>query len=404
MTALLEAILPILSEKRVPFRMARNPRVHYNLNIGKYGWNKVGKVITLYARTEQEAVELANILLPVTQHYSGPRINKSIQLGPALFTYLDKYPYAERHKTTLLFKGAGILFKGSRHWINISSRRFIGKHYLVIKTIRKSVKGNIYKAISFINGRIKWCIIKEGRLNMVDDLFGRTIRDRLLWQKTIHDDLKHIKQIPTVWDFFDDYGDSYLVMRYVRGGTLTDKIRAIYQRNVWGALPPDQQTQLLDFYIEVLEIVDKIHQEGYIHRDIKDGNLIVLPNGKPYLLDFELAYSAIKELPHPPFRMSANGYTAPEQLENIIPSAREDIYSMGALLFYLLTGISPKVLSIDTMDAARARMKDSGLDTILIDIVLLCVNKDPFNRPSIDQLISAVTICKTGKQTLKLRR
>jgi len=143
-------------------------------------------------------------------------------------------------------------------------------------------------------------------------------------------------------DVGHDNGVDFLVMRYLEGETLADRLRR-------GALPLDLA---LRYAMEIADALDKAHRAGIIHRDLKPGNIMLTKAGAK-LLDFGLAKSGppsaagggVSMLPTTPPGLTVQGtilgtfqYMAPEQLEGQEADARTDIFAFGAVLYEMLTG------------------------------------------------------------------
>ncbi|HYO77684.1 MAG TPA: protein kinase [Thermoanaerobaculia bacterium] len=145
--------------------------------------------------------------------------------------------------------------------------------------------------------------------------------------------------ICTIHDFGQHEGIDYLVLEYLEGETLAERIAK-------GPLPVDKALRVA---IEIADALDKAHRRGIVHRDLKPGN-VMLTKGGAKLLDFGLAKSTTTtviagDAPTIEKSITAEGtivgtfqYMAPEQLEGINADARTDIFAFGALLYEMLTG------------------------------------------------------------------
>jgi len=150
-----------------------------------------------------------------------------------------------------------------------------------------------------------------------------------------------------LYDVGHQDGVDYLVMEFLEGETLADRISR-------GRLPTEQ---LLRFAIEIADALDKAHRQGIVHRDLKPGNIMVTKSGIK-LLDFGLAKLRMLEEPDaksslsrlatglsPTLPLTERGailgtfqYMAPEQLEGKEADARSDIFSFGSVLYEMATG------------------------------------------------------------------
>src|SRR5579862_9168763 len=147
-----------------------------------------------------------------------------------------------------------------------------------------------------------------------------------------------------LYDVGSQEGTSYLVMEYLEGETLADRLRK-------GPMPLDQ---VLKYGIEICDGLEKAHKSGVIHRDLKPGNIMLTKSGAK-LLDFGLAKPALSSGPPssgltqtiatPQQPLTTEGmlvgtfqYMAPEQLEGKEADARSDIFALGAVFYEMVTG------------------------------------------------------------------
>lgn len=127
----------------------------------------------------------------------------------------------------------------------------------------------------------------------------------------------------------------YLVMRYMNGGTLFDRIDQ----------QPLTESEIKDTLHRITQGVDLIHQHQIVHRDLKSKNILFDnsgPTGKAYIADFGIAY-ADTTLSSPGLlgTLGTPRYMSPEQIEKGIADFRSDIYALGIILFEMLTGDLP---------------------------------------------------------------
>ncbi len=138
-----------------------------------------------------------------------------------------------------------------------------------------------------------------------------------------------------VTDYFEEWGNAYLVMDFVEGQSLADLIAAR------GPLP---EAQVLDWARQLLDALAYCHSKGVIHRDIKPQNIIIQPDGQAVLVDFGLVKLWDPRDPRTRAVVRAMGtpeYAPPEQWGMGHTDPRSDIYSLGATLYYALTGQAP---------------------------------------------------------------
>jgi len=175
-------------------------------------------------------------------------------------------------------------------------------------------------------------VSSDSNLRQRFDLEARTISS-----------LSHPNICP-LYDVGSQDGTSYLVMEYLEGETLADRLRK-------GPLPLDQ---VLKYGIEICDGLEKAHKNGVVHRDLKPGNIMLTKSGAK-LMDFGLAkpVSAVnppssgltQTMATPQHPLTAEGtvvgtfqYMSPEQVEGREADARSDIFALGAVLYEMVTG------------------------------------------------------------------
>jgi hypothetical protein len=197
---------------------------------------------------------------------------------------------------------------------------------------------------------------------------------------------------PNVVEVFDygraEDGTFFYVMEYLSGLSLDDLVRR------HGAMPPARAVHILR---QVCGALREAHTAGLVHRDIKPGNVIVCDRGPPdraKLLDFGLVRNANQSTRAPGLTgewglVGTPGYMAPEQIEGGQPiDARGDLYSLGAVAYYLLTGRAPfdsgtvmKTLASQLLDAPTPlRTWRTNLPDGLEEVVMRCLEPEPAKR------------------------
>ncbi|MBF8285680.1 MAG: Protein kinase protein, partial [Anaerolineales bacterium] len=144
--------------------------------------------------------------------------------------------------------------------------------------------------------------------------------------------LEHAHILP-VHDYGEYEGIAYIVMRYVEAGTLKDRMAQ-------GQLPLDEIGRLIE---QIGGALDYAHRLGVIHRDIKPGNVLLDTQGDTYLSDFGLArmMEATQQLTASGVGLGTPAYMSPEQGQGVKVDHRSDIYSLGVILYEMVTGHVP---------------------------------------------------------------
>jgi len=199
--------------------------------------------------------------------------------------------------------------------------------------------------------------------------------------------------ICALYDVGHQDGTDYLVMEYLEGETLTERLAK-------GSLPTEQ---VLRYSIEMADALDKAHRQGVIHRDLKPGNVMLTKSGVK-LVDFGLAkftapgaarLSSATALPTQAPDLTAEGtilgtfqYMAPEQLEGKEADARTDIFAFGVVLYEMATGKKAfSGSSQASLISAIMKEEPAPISTVqpmtppaLDRVVKTCLAKDPEDR------------------------
>jgi serine/threonine-protein kinase len=146
--------------------------------------------------------------------------------------------------------------------------------------------------------------------------------------------LEHPAIVP-VYDMGEDEGQPYIVMRYMSGGSLAERLRK-------GPIP---LREALEMFNRLAQAIDAAHSKGVIHRDIKPDNILFDQYGTCFLSDFGLArlreslgFAKISD----GSIMGTPAYMSPEQIQGDKEvDGRSDIYSLGVVLYHMLSGMTP---------------------------------------------------------------
>ncbi|HET7236895.1 MAG TPA: BTAD domain-containing putative transcriptional regulator, partial [Actinomycetota bacterium] len=143
--------------------------------------------------------------------------------------------------------------------------------------------------------------------------------------------LEHPHIVP-LYDFWREPDAAYLVMRFLRGGSLEDLLGD-------GPLEPERAAGILDHVASALAAA---HRQGVVHRDVKPGNILLDEEGNAYLTDFGVALDAgSPERTTGTMIRGTPAYLSPEQIRLDPASPRSDVYALGIVLFEMLTGLHP---------------------------------------------------------------
>jgi serine/threonine protein kinase len=144
--------------------------------------------------------------------------------------------------------------------------------------------------------------------------------------------LEHPAIVP-IYDFGHQGDQSYIVMRYMPGGTLEPRISA-------GSIKLQDTASIIE---RVAGGLDEAHSKGIVHRDIKPANILFSTDGKAFLSDFGIAKNTeTSGLTADNSMIGTVEYMSPEQIQGVKDiDGRTDVYSLGIVLFFMLTGKLP---------------------------------------------------------------
>jgi tetratricopeptide (TPR) repeat protein/tRNA A-37 threonylcarbamoyl transferase component Bud32 len=202
-----------------------------------------------------------------------------------------------------------------------------GGRYTIVEEIGSGGMGRVYKALDTrLRKPVALKLIASGR-GTHPGAVERFRRELTIAQEVSHPNVCRVHDLGSVGPIH------YISMEYVEGQTLEDLVHAV------GHLSPEQALSLGQ---QLCTGLAAIHEKGIVHRDLKPGNIMVDRAGRARLMDFGLAYRPEAE------RLSGSGvvlgtlaYASPEQSHGESTDERSDIYSMGVILFEMLTGKRP---------------------------------------------------------------
>jgi serine/threonine-protein kinase len=188
-----------------------------------------------------------------------------------------------------------------------------------------------------------------------------------------------------------DKSRPYIVMEYLEGRTLADRLREETR------LTESEAARVASRICEGLEY---LHGKGVVHRDLKPGNVMLCSDGTIRIMDFGLAkIETARRLTFGGFSatMGSPGYIAPEQVQGKRGDSRSDIYALGAMLYKMTTGFAPfggdnihAVMDARlTGDPEAPRKRNAELSPEIEEIILHALERDPSNRFSTVALMKA---------------
>lgn len=261
-------------------------------------------------------------------------------------------------------------------------------HYKVLEKLGEGGMGVVYKASDLRLSRT--VALKFLRSHLRSDEAGRA---RFLREAQAAAALNH-PNICTIYEIDEIDGTLFIAMELCSGKPLTNLVNS----------RPLELIEALHLALQVTDAVAKAHQVKVVHRDIKSSNIMVDQSGRAKLLDFGLAALRVDERTQTRGSMGTPQYMAPERFEAGIADERGDIWSLGVLLYELVTGRMPfsgsvtqlvnTILSEDPMPASVVRR---GVPAELDDIISKAIAKDPLERyEQAEQMMADLAVVATS--------
>jgi len=251
--------------------------------------------------------------------------------------------------------------------------------YRLLERIGEGGMGEVWKAHDDnLDRDVAIKLLLHGRVG------NTTARERFRREALVLSRLSH-PGVATIFDFDSRDGYEFLVMEYVPGGTLDNRLEK-------GPMP---LKDVLALAIPIADALDNAHRHGFLHRDLKPGNIALTADGHPKILDFGIALLLSGD--RGAARMTEAGtfvgslpYMAPEQLLGDAGDARADVYALGAMLFEMITGRLPfnsmrteaLMFAIISTTAPQVRSLRPEVPESLDRLVGECLRKEPDYRPA----------------------
>ncbi|GAC1397661.1 MAG: class III lanthionine synthetase LanKC [Chloroflexota bacterium] len=389
--------LPVLFEEDANFKLATSLHVLVKLNQGDAGYSQIGKFITVYPNDDDQAVRLAKKLDSATRGLSGPVVPSDRGLNLDSLVHYRYGAFDDRYIQTPVgdivpalmcpdgrliaddngaifnppswaldpFVAAGIAFAPP-------STLLIGERYLIVATVQRAARGAIHLGADMTECRP--CVIKEAYRAAAAGLDGRDACDRLRHEAAALQRFANDQRFPTVFDFIQQGQQLFLVMQDMVGHALHEEVNLLLDRGVY----PSRE-QFIGWARQLCAILATVHAAGMVYRDVKASNIVVAPGGDLSLIDFELACEHGGS--GTPFYGGTRGYTSPQQVRGCQPAISDDVYAIGALFYYLLTGADPSSAPHPSaLTERRCKLMNPGIEPELEAIIEKCLDAESSKR------------------------
>ncbi len=259
----------------------------------------------------------------------------------------------------------------------------LASRYTIEERIGRGGMGVVYLATQHTLNRKVVVKVLAKSLNENEEAMTRFEREALGLSQLQH------PNIVTIYDFGRDQKLAFIVMEYVEGDTLSKLMRARH------AMPFDEFAPIAT---QILDALSEAHDRGIIHRDIKPGNIMLCErhghDNFVKVLDFGLAkliHDAV-EVTKKQNLVGSVAFLAPEQILGLDFDQRVDVYALGVLFYYMLSGSKPfkgeddmavlyQHIHKDPSPLGEVLPADHAVPPQVIDLIHRCLSKDPRDRP-----------------------
>ena len=250
----------------------------------------------------------------------------------------------------------------------------LGGRYEILELLGQGGMGAVYKARDREVDRLVALKVIRPELAGHPNVLRRFKQELILARQVTH------KNVIRIFDLVEAEGAKFISMEYIDGRDL----KSIHAER--GKLQPEEAAEIIE---QVCRALDAAHAEGVIHRDLKPQNIMVDKHGRVAVMDFGIARS--REMPGLTQTGDLVGtpeYMSPEQAKGEEIDSRSDLFSLGIILYELLTGKSPyeatssvAALLKRTQERAVPPIKlDPAIPKFMNDIVVRCLEIDPQRR------------------------
>jgi tetratricopeptide (TPR) repeat protein/predicted Ser/Thr protein kinase len=273
----------------------------------------------------------------------------------------------------------------------------LGGRYEILQTIGEGGMGAVYKAEDRELGRTVALKVIRPELASNPDILQRFKQEILLASKVTD------RNIIRIYDLGDADGIKFITMEFVEG----DDLRHLLQRH--GKLPTTEAVEIMEQVVSGLRAANRV---GVIHRDLKPGNIMRASDGRVLVMDFGLARNLQDDgMTRTGTMLGTMDYMSPEQAQAKDLDARSDIFTIGLILYELLTGIQPyraesaiaSLLKRTQQRAIPVSEIDKNVPGALSNIVSKCLERDPALRySSADELLNDLLAWQGKSGTAKV--
>lgn len=412
----LQRVLALLLQETSSFKIVASLQALRALNQGQYGWSQIGKFLTIYPSDEQEATKLASLLDKCAGALPAPKIPSDRMLHPGSLVH---YRYGSFRGSLLLQEADGLISPAIRtpmgellpdqrkHTYEAptgrvdpferaglvselpGTQRLLNNRYLLAGLLAASPTHTLYLAGDLQEARS--CVVKGPGMLWEQGTLDTSITQSLRHEASILRELADIKQVPILYACLEQAGGVFLILEDIQGETLADYMKHVRSR---GSLI--EREQAIAWGKQIAELLDRLHSRGLVYADLKPSNILLASGGTLRLIDFELTDRQGSEACAD---RGTRGYTSPQRLQGLPLAITDDIYSLGALLYFIVTGAEPSEAPDATRLLARPPEWFSPAGASLRDIIARCLHAVANERyTSMQEILTELEMLATRQE------
>jgi hypothetical protein len=405
----LKKVAPHLCKHGIRFKAPSSLCELQKLNSGLcYGYSQVGKFITVYTRSAEEAASLARRLHWLTRRMCAPLVPFDLRFrrDSCIYYRYGSFKHLEIEnedgtRTPAIRAPEGRLVPDAREswtarpaWVSdLFVRREperkvaivespLVKTFRAFQALAQRGKGGVYKALDLRERPPRLCVLKEGRAGGELAWDGRDGHWRVRHEERVLSSLRAAGvNVPRVYSSFEVEGNYYLVMEFIDGETLQN---LLYKRQ--RRLP---LSRALLYGARLSCLISQIHAAGWVWRDCKPANVVVAKEGSFRPLDFEGA--CLIGRPERA-RWSTTGFAPPlpRDESEVLSSTCDDLYALGAVVYLLLTGRLPETTTTAPLEKLR-RNVPARVREMVIELLSADSRRQPNARTVMEELTAALS-------------
>ncbi len=399
----LERTVPLLAARGIAFKVASDEtmlRVSLSKNWSRSG---AGKFMTIYPRSEEEFLEVAEALHQSTLDLRGPYILSDRPFKESKVVFYRYGEHMSRRRVEPLGFVTPLLEAPDGSWVPEERTGYfrlpawvsdpvcrqaplkppgedgvlLRDRYRVHRSLRFGAMGGIYGATDTLTGRE--VVIREARPLLGTFQDGADSFELLRKEARILQKLGPTGLLPEFVDLFQEWEHLFLVQERIEAESLWGyAINFYFARS--DESPAESFAMFRDTALKLIAALRTVHTHGVVLRDLTRSNTLVTPDGRIRFIDLEFAYEVGTE--DAVLWVQTPGYASPEQLRSQHPTYRDDHYSLGVLLLDILT-FNASGLDLNRegiLAGLRLALRDLRLPAGLETLVRGMTERDPAER------------------------